>query len=441
MLLSKPQKLIYDMEKYAGGSIGTVCGVLFASGETDEETAIACIRRICAMHPALRLSLDETGTAPELRISDDAAREIPVLRFDSEAEMLRFCQAQAARPFAPGELLSAFTVMLLPGKTAVLARMDHMAADAWSLALIGAQFMHLIRGETPESGSCERYLAQETAYLASARFEKDRRFFAEQLAGFHDFVYLSSRPSQSFEVARIDCSLDPALRREVRAYAAARGVSEMTVYAGAFSAVFGKFKMNAGRLYIGAPVLNRFTAQDMNTVGMFVNTVPVLIEPDYMKSFAENLDAVEDAFFSAFRHQRFNAADIKNEWRAQGGGGEDLYDVLFDYQEAPADLADAGCEILQLPCGMQLESMQFHMENMSGGEGLRVHIDYRTQKLAEYEARAFFTAFVACLRSALACGDAALKDRKIAGYAEGMEIVKTIFVPNRLLNLILRPKK
>ena len=37
--------------------------------------------------------------------------------------------------------------------------------------------------------------------------------------------------------------------------------------------------------------------------------------------------------------------------------------------------------------------------------------------------------------------DAALADRKIAGYAEGMDIVKTILVPNKLINLILKPKK
>ena len=36
---------------------------------------------------------------------------------------------------------------------------------------------------------------------------------------------------------------------------------------------------------------------------------------------------------------------------------------------------------------------------------------------------------------------AALADRKIAGYAEGMDIVKTITVPNKLINLILKPKK
>ena len=36
---------------------------------------------------------------------------------------------------------------------------------------------------------------------------------------------------------------------------------------------------------------------------------------------------------------------------------------------------------------------------------------------------------------------AACADKKIAGYLEGMEIVKTIVVKNRLVNLILKPAK
>ena len=36
---------------------------------------------------------------------------------------------------------------------------------------------------------------------------------------------------------------------------------------------------------------------------------------------------------------------------------------------------------------------------------------------------------------------AALADKKIAGYMDGMEIVKTINVPNKLINFILKPKK
>ena len=43
--------------------------------------------------------------------------------------------------------------------------------------------------------------------------------------------------------------------------------------------------------------------------------------------------------------------------------------------------------------------------------------------------------------TAEAVSAAALQDKKIAGYAEGMDIVKTIYVPNKLINFILKPRK
>lgn len=35
MRLSKPQKLIYDMEKYAGGSISVICGSMLLPGKKE----------------------------------------------------------------------------------------------------------------------------------------------------------------------------------------------------------------------------------------------------------------------------------------------------------------------------------------------------------------------------------------------------------------------
>jgi leucyl-tRNA synthetase len=37
--------------------------------------------------------------------------------------------------------------------------------------------------------------------------------------------------------------------------------------------------------------------------------------------------------------------------------------------------------------------------------------------------------------------EAALGDKKVQGYLEGMELVKTIVVKEKLINLILRPVK
>jgi hypothetical protein len=35
MQLTKPQKLIYDMEKFAGGTIAVICGSILVNGDED----------------------------------------------------------------------------------------------------------------------------------------------------------------------------------------------------------------------------------------------------------------------------------------------------------------------------------------------------------------------------------------------------------------------
>lgn len=35
MNITKPQKLIYDMEKYAGGTISIICGSMLSTGKKD----------------------------------------------------------------------------------------------------------------------------------------------------------------------------------------------------------------------------------------------------------------------------------------------------------------------------------------------------------------------------------------------------------------------
>jgi len=35
MQLTKPQKLIYDMEKFAGGTVAVICGSILVNGDED----------------------------------------------------------------------------------------------------------------------------------------------------------------------------------------------------------------------------------------------------------------------------------------------------------------------------------------------------------------------------------------------------------------------
>lgn len=55
MRLSKPQKLIYDMEKYAGGSISVICGSMLLPGKKEITEIRKAIHQLYQANAGLRV--------------------------------------------------------------------------------------------------------------------------------------------------------------------------------------------------------------------------------------------------------------------------------------------------------------------------------------------------------------------------------------------------
>lgn len=57
--LSKPQRLIYEMEKYAGGSIAVICGSVFVRGRRDPSELRRAVNEIYRLNEVLRIRITE----------------------------------------------------------------------------------------------------------------------------------------------------------------------------------------------------------------------------------------------------------------------------------------------------------------------------------------------------------------------------------------------
>ena len=55
--LSKPQRLVYDMEKYAGGSISVICGSVIYKGEKTRQELEYAVNCLYQLNDALRMRL------------------------------------------------------------------------------------------------------------------------------------------------------------------------------------------------------------------------------------------------------------------------------------------------------------------------------------------------------------------------------------------------
>lgn len=97
--LSKSQKLVYDMEKYAGGSIAIICGSMLIEGTRDQTALSKAINELYCLNAGLRTRLTETDTGVAQSVIEYTEREIKILRFESKDELDRYAGEYAKEPF------------------------------------------------------------------------------------------------------------------------------------------------------------------------------------------------------------------------------------------------------------------------------------------------------------------------------------------------------
>lgn len=386
--LSKSQKLVYDMDKYAGDSISVICGSMLIEGIRKQNKLLAAINSLYRINAALRTRILETDGEPVQSVLDYTEGSVEVLHFESKANLDQYAKSYAKTPVDLYENLCEIKAVWLPDHCGFLIKLHHIIGDAWALSLICTQFIALLNGETPQAFPYTEHLENESAYLQSDRYAKDRIFFLEQFKKCNEVTYLSEKQSNSFISERKTFILDTDRTTQITDYAKRNNTSAFVLFMAAMSAYISRIKMNTEKFYIGTAVLNRSGVREKHTVGMFVDTAPILIELDSTKSFAENLSAVKDSAFAVFRHQKFNYGDVLSGIRQEYGFTEKLYDVMVSYQNAT--IAGARAESTWYHNGAQAESLQIHIDDRDREEIFRIHFDYQTDKFTEQEIRRIY---------------------------------------------------
>lgn len=381
--LTKPQKLIYDMEKFTGGAIAIVCGSMLINTDKSVSEMKKAVNELYRLNDALRIRVTEENGQPYQYLTEYQEQEIEILSFDSKEELDNYASEYAKEPLDFYGSLCDIKIVVLPDKKGVLAKLHHFISDAWTLSLIGTQFNKILNGEEVQVCSYADYIEAEAKYVESKRYAKDKDYFISQFKKCDEVTYISEKQAHTFEAERATFVIDKEDTSKILAYTKEKGVSAFSLFMSAVATYMNRIKMNTDKFYIGTAVLNRNGAKEQNTMGMFINTAPVLIELNNEVSFAENLNAVEFSALSVLRHQKYNYGDLLEELRKNHKFTEKLYDVMLSYQNAKV-LGDE-VETTWYHSGMQTESLQIHIDDRDSEGIFRVHYDYLTEKFTEHE--------------------------------------------------------
>ena len=147
--LTKPQKLIYDMEKFSGGTIAVICASIICTGNKDITELKNAVKEIYNINAALRTRIIETDGQITQTILEFIEPNIEILHFTDKTEMEHFTADYAKIPLDFYGNLCEFKLALLPGHYALIAKLHHIIGDAWALSLIASQFCEILDGKTP----------------------------------------------------------------------------------------------------------------------------------------------------------------------------------------------------------------------------------------------------------------------------------------------------
>lgn len=416
--LTKPQKLIYNMEKFAGGAISIICGSVMLKGNIEPSSLETAVNTLYRINDALRIRVESTENDVVQTIQDYVPKKIETLRFTDKAQLVAYAEHYAKEPLNIYDSLCEMKIALLGDSSGILIKLHHIIGDAWTLSLLASQFCAVLSGETPTAYSYLDYVTSENDYLRSARYAKDQAFFLKQFETCCETTYLSDRQSRSFDTRRKTFCIDALHAKKISTYASAHDTTPFVIFMTALAVYINRIKENAEQFYIGTAVLNRTGIREKNTAGMFINTIPMLIKLKNAGSFEDNLAAVQEAAFSAFRHQKYNYGDILTDVRKKSPSTEKLYDVMLSYQNAVITGAENDFESAWYHNGAQAESLQVHIEDRDSQGIFRVHCDYQTEKFTEQEIKQLYEHMMNLLFDGISCTDKKLYELEMLSPEE-----------------------
>ena len=106
-----------------------------------------------------------------------------------------------------------------------------------------------------------------------------------------------------------------------------------------YSVYIGKVN-NSDDFILGTPILNRTSTSQKNTMGMFINTVPVRMKANDNISFLSFVNDIAINFTSIYRHQKYSYQYILEDLRKTDPKTPNLYQILLSYQITKIKTAD-----------------------------------------------------------------------------------------------------
>lgn len=386
--LTKPQQLIYSMEKFGGKTIVINVGSMLLEGKCNKEALKSAIKYIYKTNEAFRIRIYLTKEGILQKIEPYKDCEVEIKYFENEFKLKEWAIQNAKHNISIDGKLSNILGVIVGEKFGIIEMMHHIVSDGWSLGLVAKQFIYTYNNfcinKEPKitAGSYVNYIEKEKQYIQSNKMRRDQEYWHHQLEKCTECVSITKKRSDKLEAKRKKFSLGPKFIDKLNKFCNEQNSTPFIVLMTVLGVYIEKCA-GENNFYIGSSLINRTTEEEKNTVGMFINTVALPMQIDENQLIGDAIKENKKNFFEVYKHQKFSYNDVLEYAYNNMGVAGKLYDVMLNYHITLDQLPkDAQVEVYF--SGFQIESLCIHVIKNKNCT-FDVFYDYQVEKFDEWE--------------------------------------------------------
>ncbi|MER7023671.1 MULTISPECIES: amino acid adenylation domain-containing protein [Streptomyces] len=430
--LSFAQRRLWFLHRAEGPSATyNIPVALRLTGALDTAALRNALADLVARHESLRTLFPDAAGVPRQHIlaPEDARPDLIVTALSAGG--LGQATANAARyafDLAREIPLHARLFTLGPQDHVLMLVVHHIAADGWSLTLLGKDLATAYTarrtGLAPRWTPLPVQYADYTLWQQGLLGERDApdsllsgqlAYWSRALEGLPEHIALPVDrpypPQASHQGGNASFAWDAALHRRLVRLAHACGASPFMVVQAALAALLSR--LGAGDdIPVGVTVAGRTDQATEDLVGFFVNTLVLRVDTSGNPTFRDVLSRVKERSLDAYAHQDIPFEYLVEALRpARSLAHHPLFQVLLAWQPplSVPELPGVGSEALPVATGTARLDLSLSLTERHGPDGLPAGVDgtaeYRTDLFDPWSVEALLRRLEHLLRAVTADPD------------------------------------
>ena len=428
--LTNPQKSIWMIEQfYNTTNINNIVGYLKIEKNVDLKALEQAFNFFVMKNDSFKTKIIIQDAVPKQYFDDFVYENIEIVDLKDETQLLEF---ESSFPMQQVEIYDNFLfltkLLRFPNSSGILVlTAHHLIADAWTMTLVLEEiyqnYIHIINKEeinlTPNPSYLE-FIKSQNTYMTSAKFENDKTFWQDQFKTFPNVISFKNNIKTSIKADRKIYTFENSLVNEINDFCKTNNISDFIFLFAIFNIYFSNI-FNSNNFIVGNPVLNRGNFREKNMTGMFVSIMPFIVNIVKSKTFLDFCHTLSNEQKKMYRHIRFPYHEILNFVRKNFDFSDNLYDIVFSYQNAPIP---SYCK--WLPNHSQAESLQIHIKNIAEEKNnISIHYDFLTDIFSEEDIDLMHKRIITLIHQVLKQPDEKVENLEIISTSEKKLLLKT----------------